>query len=304
MNVSVSVIIPAYNAESFVEQAIQSALDQTAQPMEILIIDDGSTDRTAELAQRFGDPVRVISIQNRGVAGARNYALHHAVGKYVAFLDSDDIWEPTKLERQCALLTTERQLIYTDTISFGAPEMEGVRMSSGRTLPSGRILEALVRGNFIATSSVLTDRALALSVGGFSLEFQIGEDWMLWLALARLTGAEYIDAPLVRYRIRPGSLSSNLDERVACETEIIDRTVDWLDSLSLTERKALRRDAIADAEAYAALLALSEGKLRHSRRFSSRSFATKPTAAAAKLYLKTLPGFHWAHICRALFNRP
>ncbi|MGI8668594.1 MAG: glycosyltransferase family 2 protein, partial [Aridibacter sp.] len=100
----VSVIIPAYNAEQFISQTIESVLGQTLKDFEIVVVDDGSTDETAGIAESYGAPVRCIRKTNGGVSRARNTGIEHAVGKYIAFLDADDLWEPTKLEKQVALL--------------------------------------------------------------------------------------------------------------------------------------------------------------------------------------------------------
>ena len=93
----VTVIIPAYNAEKFIEQTINSVLAQTFQDFEIIVIDDGSKDKTAEIINSYGFLVRCIQTTNGGVSRARNLGINNALGEYIAFLDSDDLWEPTKL---------------------------------------------------------------------------------------------------------------------------------------------------------------------------------------------------------------
>src|ERR1700727_1220200 len=100
----VSILIPAYNAEKTIAYTIQSAIDQTWQCKEIIVVDDGSTDRTAELAQRFGSNVTVLSTENKGLSAAVNYALQHSQGDYIQELDSDDLLAPDKIERQLASL--------------------------------------------------------------------------------------------------------------------------------------------------------------------------------------------------------
>jgi glycosyltransferase involved in cell wall biosynthesis len=100
----VSVIVPAFNGERYLEEALRSAVRQSLPPSEVIVIDDGSTDRTAEIAEGFGDPVRCIRQANAGVAGARNRGLSVATGEFIAFLDHDDVWPPEKLEIQVAAL--------------------------------------------------------------------------------------------------------------------------------------------------------------------------------------------------------
>src|SRR6516165_7339471 len=98
----VSVIIPAYNVETFLHQTIESVLHQTYPVAEVIVVDDGSTDRSFEVAKSFGSPVHVLCQVNAGASIARNHALDHASGDLIAFLDADDLWEPQKMERQIA----------------------------------------------------------------------------------------------------------------------------------------------------------------------------------------------------------
>ena len=101
---TVSVVIPAYNSASYLAEAVESALGQTFKDLEILVVDDGSTDETQELMRRYGPPVRCLSQENTGVATARNRGIDESRGRYVAFLDADDVWQPDKLEKQLAAL--------------------------------------------------------------------------------------------------------------------------------------------------------------------------------------------------------
>src|SRR6056297_2562084 len=97
---TVSVVIPCYNGQDFVREAIESALGQTTKPLEILVVDDGSTDQSADVIRQFPHPVRLIQQVNQGESVARNLGLDQARGDWVAFLDADDVWQPTKLEEQ------------------------------------------------------------------------------------------------------------------------------------------------------------------------------------------------------------
>ncbi|MFT7677149.1 MAG: glycosyltransferase involved in cell wall biosynthesis [Planctomycetota bacterium] len=131
-----SVVIPAYNREGTIERCIQSALDQSHAPMEILVVDDGSKDRTAELSASFGSVVRVISKANGGAPSARNHGVREARGEWIAFLDSDDYWEPDHLRRMAqAIVGTEgRAEFYFSNIHMaenegGRPQWERARFS-------------------------------------------------------------------------------------------------------------------------------------------------------------------------------
>jgi glycosyltransferase involved in cell wall biosynthesis len=114
-NQAVSVIIPCYNGAPYLREAIDSALRQTAPPLEILVVDDGSTDGSAEIAASYGPPVRLLSGKNRGVCLARNWGIEEAKGDWVAFLDADDVWEPEKLRRQLEVSAADPEIVATHT---------------------------------------------------------------------------------------------------------------------------------------------------------------------------------------------
>ena len=115
----VSAVIPAYNASRYIEETIVSVLKQTLPPVEILVIDDGSTDGTPAIARAFGPPVRAITKQNGGEGSARNRGLDEAAGEFVAFLDADDLWEPTKLEKQVAAMAPGVVACHSTLYNFG-----------------------------------------------------------------------------------------------------------------------------------------------------------------------------------------
>lgn len=121
----ISVIIPAYNREAYLAEAVQSALDQTLPPGEIIVVDDGSTDRTGEIARSFGGIVRCIRQDNQGVAYARNTGVAASCGEWIAFLDSDDLWVARKLEWQMAYLSehSEIDLLFGQMKPFLSPEL-------------------------------------------------------------------------------------------------------------------------------------------------------------------------------------
>ncbi|MBT8087911.1 MAG: glycosyltransferase family 2 protein, partial [Gammaproteobacteria bacterium] len=107
----ISVVIPAYNVAAFIEDAINSVLGQTHRDFEVIVVDDGSPDDTASIVKRFDDPrIRLVSQPNRGLAGARNTGIRCADGEYVAFLDADDLWRPTKLEEHVRHLDENPEL--------------------------------------------------------------------------------------------------------------------------------------------------------------------------------------------------
>jgi glycosyltransferase involved in cell wall biosynthesis len=209
---SISVVIPAYNASRFVSETLRCVLRQTLPADEILLIDDGSTDDTAAIAESFGPPVRVIRRANARQAASRNFGVQEATSEWIAFVDADDLWEVNKLARQMEELARNplADLCYTARVEF--VEQDG-SVELGSVLPAPRpedIRQALFRNTTFMPSSVIIRRSTFLAAGGFDTQFKIIEDWDLWL---RLLHAGIVFAacpePLLLYRIHPHSASSN-----------------------------------------------------------------------------------------------
>ncbi len=120
METRVSVVIPCFNAAPFLRQTIESALNQSQAPCEVLVIDDGSTDESPAIARSYGLPVRVISQVNMGESAARNRGIEEAIGEWIAFLDADDLWRPNKLKKQLAVVGPEVVCVHTNYEIFGS----------------------------------------------------------------------------------------------------------------------------------------------------------------------------------------
>ena len=218
--IRVSVVIPAYNAETFLERTLRSALRQTHRNLEVLVIDDGSTDGTRAIAETFAqedERVRVITIPNGGVANARNIGMKAASADFVAFLDADDLWHPSKIELQLAAFTGPEgdgiAAVYTlrRTIDLHdrAIDQGGGLGCTGFML--ARLLYAKPIGN---GSALLVRREAALKVGGYDPTWAargIGgcEDLDFELRIAAHHRFALVPLCLVGYRVYPGNMSSN-----------------------------------------------------------------------------------------------
>lgn len=205
-----SVVIPVYNGEKYIEECLRSALSQTLREIEILVVDDASTDRTRELVSAFcreDERVRLLCNEgNRGVAETRNRGVREARAAWIAFLDSDDAWLPGKLEKQFALQKRSgARLLYT-----GAACMD----SSGKSLersftPPERIdYRELLCGNEIVCSTVLAEKALLTAFP--MTESRLHEDYICWLRILREIGEAFgLKEDLICYRFAVQSKSRN-----------------------------------------------------------------------------------------------
>ena len=211
----VSIITPAYNAESYLREAVESVFAQSFTDFELLIVDDGSTDGTLHLARTLGaaDPrVRVIpSIRNQGQPTARNEAMRQARGRFFALLDSDDAWEPNYLAEQ---LSVFRQFDDVAVVTANATNVGGVR--NGKTLwpvTSGTsrltLLDIIEQEDSVCIMSVFR-REVFETIGGFDPKLRGNEDYHFWVRVARAGFVVIRNAkPLGRYRRRPDSESAN-----------------------------------------------------------------------------------------------
>ncbi len=215
---TISVVIPVYNGANHIAEAIQSALDQTVLPDEIIVVDDGSTDDTLSVLAQFGSTIRIIRQKNKGNAAARNTGVLTARGTWIAVLDADDVWEPQKLETQLKH-TSDADIIYTNVRNFGEAGYVSEITFGQNEMPSGEVLTELLRDNFIAHSSVLMRRSIVESVGGYDESLLACCDWDLWLRLA-MRGARVraVEEPLTRYRWRPDSTSKKF--RLSCRNRL------------------------------------------------------------------------------------
>ena len=193
----VSVVIPTYNRLPKVREAISSVLKQTYQDFELWVVDDGSTDGTGEALMVFGDRIKYVSQANRGVSSARNLGLRVSRGKYVAFLDSDDLWQPDKLEIQvgCMEVNPQFPLCYSDEIWI----RKGVRVNPKKKHAkySGWIFEKCLPLCIISPSSALMKRTLFEEIGGFDESLPVCEDYDFWLRVTCRYPVLFIDKKLI-----------------------------------------------------------------------------------------------------------
>jgi glycosyltransferase involved in cell wall biosynthesis len=225
MNKLVSVVIPAFNSEPFITNAIDSALTQDYANKEVIVVDDGSTDNTAELVKEYGSQVNFIRQGNSGPGAARNRGVAASGGEYIAFLDSDDFWLPGKLTAQVNFLERRPDiaLLFHDWLVVNAGSEEDLHLRSAinsaniesspvdhKTCEDGWLYNALLFDSIMTTISVMMRRSLFDKLNGFDESLPQGQDYDLWLRASRETRIAKLCARLAVISIRPGSITTTL----------------------------------------------------------------------------------------------
>ena len=225
---SISVIVPAYNAELTIARAIDSVLKQTVQAGEIIVVDDGSQDNLAAVVQRYGESVRLIQQANARTAAARNRGLDHATGDWIAFLDADDFWEPSKLERQLAVIHRFPQVSVVAGRSYCQQPCKRRHVVPSKLQWYDRVLTptdatAFLLGTMLWTGTVLV-RATALADERFVTGLEPAEDRDLWIRLVSNHPTYLLSEPLATAVLQPGGISrSNIARDCTKMLEVIDR---------------------------------------------------------------------------------
>lgn len=221
----ISVIITSYNYGHFLQQAIDSVIDQTYADFELIIINDGSVDDTEAVVLSNSDQrIRYYYQENLGQPKAKNKGIEFATGEFLAFLDADDVWLPDKLEKQINLFSNldvgvvySRRKWITSVGSFVS--------GNERLLHRGWILDYIFVDNFVCFSSSVIRRSFLDKVGFFDENIPMGIDYDLWIRLASVCKFDFVDEPLVQYRIGHSNLSQNTIKRYECAQLIMRKNL-------------------------------------------------------------------------------
>lgn len=229
----ITVIMSAYQAEMTIGRALESVARQTLRPRQIVIVDDGSKDRTLYTAEQLRDQFEDIDFQlyaqeNQGAGSARNRAIEAATSTYVAFLDADDEWLPQKLERSLHYLQGDDLVLVAHDyvrVETNKPEL---RINCCRHFENaGDPYIALYRRGYLATSTVVARRDKVVAAGGFDTGLKTAQDFELWLNVLAAPEHRFtvFDEALTRYHVTPGSITSHTQRRLDCTLEIAGRHV-------------------------------------------------------------------------------
>lgn len=223
----VSVVIPVYNREDTVKKAIDSVLSQTYDNLEVIVVDDNSTDRTRGVVEEIDD-ARVdllVHDENRGAAIARNTGIDAADGDFIAFQDSDDVWHPEKLKKQIEVFenaSSDVGVVYTafwqvrDGVKRLVPDEDVA-------IKEGDIQHRLLEGNFVTTQATVVRRECFEKVGTFHAGLPRLQDWELWIRISEHFEFRFVDEPLVTAYVQPDSISNDRKALAEALATIIDK---------------------------------------------------------------------------------
>jgi glycosyltransferase involved in cell wall biosynthesis len=210
---AVSVIIPTYNRAEKIGRAVTSVLYQTFRDFEVIVVDDGSGDRTRSVLEQFGTRIRVLRHErNRGVSAARNTGIRASRGPLIALLDSDDYWFPEKLERQMAFFRSQPDAVACQTEEMWVRRGRRVNPMGKHAKPSGEIFEPSLKLCLVSPSAVMLRRSLLDEVGLFDEGLPACEDYDLWLRISCRHPVHLIEEPLlVKEGGSPDQLSASVE---------------------------------------------------------------------------------------------
>jgi glycosyltransferase involved in cell wall biosynthesis len=294
MHTEVAVVLPCYNVERYLQRALDSVLVQTFRNFHVYAVDDGSVDRTVRILQSNSHRCSFVSQSNAGPAAARNRAIGMSDSEFVAFLDADDEWLPSKLEKQLALLKQDATL---GMVCSGcvAADTEGERPtifeSRGR-LVFGKLFQTLVRDCFVFTPTVILRRRCLEETGLFNETLAVSEDFNLWLRIAARWRIAFLPEVLAITYKRPESLSASIPpvERLRTGIAALESVQARCPELSPAERRALRI-AIAERYYFHGSFLLTSGAKQRSRHSLASALKLQPThwKALTKLGLSYFP---------------
>lgn len=289
----VSAVIPAYNRANLLPEAVRSIRAQTHPVSEIIIVDDGSTDDTADVVRALGTGIRYFRQANAGPSATRNRGIELAQGAYIAFLDADDVWLPHAIERQMEAFDRQPGLGLV-TADMAAIDGEGNTIQpswfaargsldfflelDGRPVPNA--VAQLARTNFVSTSLILSPRAMLLESGGFSPDIRYGEDLELWVRIAARRPVVCLPEVLGLRRVHEGNVTKAIEPMLLDYVRVAERIRErCLDSL-VSQGESPDR-LVAAAWFSLGYWYFSQGRDREARRSFISSLGEKITTRSA-----------------------
>ena len=271
---TVSVIIHTYNNEKFIAETVESVLNQTYKDYAVIVVDDGSVDGTRDALIPYMQKIRYHYKENGGIASAKNAGISLSETEFVAFLDHDDLWVPDKLmlQMECFIENPQAGLVYTKYTSFKNGKELRTKPEKGY---SGWIFKELLSKSFIQTSTVVVKRECLDAVGPYDETFFLGDEYDMFLRIARKFQCGFVDKGLTRYRVHDTNASNNDflfdNENLGVYKKIYNNFTD----LDGVEKKILRK-RIARYSMKVAEGLYSQGKLEESKEYQKEANSFLP----------------------------
>jgi glycosyltransferase involved in cell wall biosynthesis len=291
----VAVVVPCHNAASYLARALDSILAQTHGDLRLFAVDDGSTDETPNILKGYSDYGFCFRQERAGQAAARNRGIRMSDSPYIAFLDADDYWLPTKLERQIAVLRQNPSvgLVCSDCETIKQGQFVGAHFGRAKVPPTGKLFERLVRDCFVFTPTVVVRRKCLEEVGLFNESLSVSEDFNLWLRIAARWEIAVVPEVLAVRDTHPEGLSLSTRPEIYLENGIaaLENVKSACNELSSAESRALQ-DAIAERYYVYGSHLLATGARTESRTKLSAALRRQPALGRAwvKFGLSFLPG--------------
>jgi len=300
----VSVIIPCYNASATIRETLDSLRCQTFRTFEVIVVNDGSTDDTGTIlgiyTKQFNEKLKIITQINKGQAVAKNVGIEHSSGEFIAFLDSDDLWAPDKLEKQYDYMQLNPGIAMSYTEAYKIDEKgECINTISANPAFRGKCFENLVLHNNIVASSVMVRRDVLDKVGFFDTELAACENWDLWISISRYYPINFIEHPLTFYRVHKDNMSKNWTKMYRARLQVIDKHLSLRSNEPATFE--LRKKALFFLHRNFAKLHIENLDLKKARRELIDAIKARPNDITCYLsYLKTLLGEKMFRLIRQL----
>ncbi|MBI5963253.1 MAG: glycosyltransferase [Chloroflexi bacterium] len=282
--ISVSVVITAYNASKWIHRTLDSVLTQTYPVLEVIVIDDGSTDHTARIVQSYGDKVNYVYQENFGQPIARNNGIRISKGDFIAFVDADDYWHSQKLEKQINMILSKGLAWVVSDGEWINDKDEKVELPSP-PMQEGDVFESLIMGNFIMSATPVIRRDVFDQIGYFNEdpEARIGEDWDMWLRIAAQFPLGIVHEKLAHVRLHAYSMMSvtSMKEKVRGLEGVIARAA----GRKFRKINSLKRCALANIYYRAGVQLIKQNQYKAAREYFFRELQYRPLKIESWIYL-------------------